>query len=67
MLDQDTALALLTIAEEAGARIGFAGDRHQLPAVGRGGVLDHATRWCRPEAPSSWRPCTGSATPSTRP
>ena len=50
MLDQDTALALLTIADETGARIGFAGDRHQLPAVGRGGVLDHATRWCRPEA-----------------
>ncbi|MBM0124534.1 AAA family ATPase [Pimelobacter simplex] len=45
MLDQDTAHALLTIADETGARIALMGDRHQLPAVGRGGVLDHATRW----------------------
>ncbi|KAA1426889.1 MobF family relaxase [Nocardioides antri] len=50
MLDQDTARALLTIADQAHARIAFVGDRHQLPAVGRGGVLDHATRWARPEA-----------------
>ncbi|MEJ7831829.1 MAG: MobF family relaxase [Nocardioides sp.] len=45
MLDQDTARALLTVADEAGARVALVGDRHQLPAVGRGGVLDHATRW----------------------
>jgi DNA transposition AAA+ family ATPase len=45
MLDQDTARALLTIADEAGARVAFMGDRHQLPAVGRGGVLDHAATW----------------------
>ncbi len=50
MLDQDTARALLTIADEAGARVAFVGDRHQLPAVGRGGVLDHAARWAPPEA-----------------
>ena len=50
MLDQDVARALLTIADETGARIAFVGDRHQLPAVGRGGVLDHAARWARPEA-----------------
>ena len=49
MLDQDTARALLTVADEAGARIAFVGDRHQLPAVGRGGVLDHATRWAHPD------------------
>ena len=49
MLDQDTARALLTIADEANARVAFVGDRHQLPAVGRGGVLDHAARWARPE------------------
>ena len=42
MLDQDTALALVTIADEAQARVVLVGDRHQLPAVGRGGVLDHA-------------------------
>ncbi len=50
MLDQDVARALLTIADETNARIAFVGDRHQLPAVGRGGVLDHAARWARPEA-----------------
>jgi exodeoxyribonuclease V alpha subunit len=48
MLDQDTALALVTIADEAQVRLAFVGDRHQLPAVGRGGVLDHAVRWVDP-------------------
>ncbi|MAY94960.1 MAG: TrwC relaxase [Nocardioides sp.] len=42
MLDQDSAIALLTIAAESGATIGLVGDRAQLPAVGRGGVLDIA-------------------------
>ena len=50
MLDQDTARALLTIADEAGARVALVGDRHQLPAVGRGGVLDHALAWVHPTA-----------------
>lgn len=50
MLDQDTATALLTIADETGARLALIGDRHQLPAVGRGGVLDHAARWTPAEA-----------------
>lgn len=44
MLDQDTALALLTIADEAGAPLTLVGDRAQLPAVGRGGVLDMAAQ-----------------------
>jgi hypothetical protein len=44
MLDQDTALALLTIADEAGATIALVGDRAQLSAVGRGGVLDMAAQ-----------------------
>jgi exodeoxyribonuclease V alpha subunit len=48
MLDQDTARALLRIADETGARVAFVGDRHQLPAVGRGGVLDHAITWAHP-------------------
>jgi len=48
MLDQDTARALLAVADEAGARVAFVGDRHQLPAVGRGGVLDHAVRIAGP-------------------
>lgn len=50
MLDQDVARALLIIADETMTRIAFVGDRHQLPAVGRGGVLDHAARWARPKA-----------------
>lgn len=45
MLDQDTAVALTQIADETGARIGLLGDRHQLRAVGRGGVLDLAARY----------------------
>ncbi len=48
MLDQDTGRALLTVADEAGARVAFMGDRHQLPAVGRGGVLDHAVAYADP-------------------
>jgi DNA transposition AAA+ family ATPase len=50
MLDQDTARALVTIADETGARLALVGDRHQLPAVGRGGVLDLAAHWVGPDA-----------------
>jgi exodeoxyribonuclease V alpha subunit len=50
MLDQDIARALLTIADEHAARLALTGDRHQLPAVGRGGVLDLAHRWADPQA-----------------
>jgi exodeoxyribonuclease V alpha subunit len=50
MLDQDTARAVLIIADEAGARVALVGDRHQLPAVGRGGLLDHAVAWAHPTA-----------------
>ncbi|WP_308281089.1 MobF family relaxase [Pimelobacter sp. 30-1] len=50
MLDQDTARALFAIADKAGATVALLGDRHQLPAVGRGGVLDLAARWAPPEA-----------------
>lgn len=44
MLDQDTALALFTVAAETGATLALVGDRAQLPAVGRGGVLDMAAQ-----------------------
>jgi hypothetical protein len=44
MLDQDTAHALLTVAGEHGATLALVGDRAQLPAVGRGGVLDMAAQ-----------------------
>lgn len=42
MLDQATAIALLTVTAEAGATVALVGDRAQLAAVGRGGVLDMA-------------------------
>lgn len=45
MLDQDTARALLQLADEMHAKVMLVGDRHQLPAVGRGGVLDLAIRY----------------------
>lgn len=44
MLDQDTALALLTVADEHGATVALVGDRAQLAAIGRGGVLDMAAQ-----------------------
>lgn len=44
MLDQDTALALLTVAYEHGATVALVGDRAQLAAIGRGGVLDMAAQ-----------------------
>jgi hypothetical protein len=50
MLDQDSARALLAVADEAGARLALLGDRRQLPAVGRGGVLELAHRWVEPDA-----------------
>ncbi|WP_416954972.1 MobF family relaxase [Nocardioides sp. T5] len=50
MLDQDTARALFAIADRAHAVVALLGDRHQLPAVGRGGVLDLAARWVSPAA-----------------
>ena len=45
MLDQDSARALLSLADASGAQVALIGDRHQLPAVGRGGVLDLAVRY----------------------
>jgi len=45
MLDQDTARAVFELAHESSARVVLVGDRHQLPAIGRGGVLDLAARY----------------------
>jgi len=50
MLDQDTARALLTVADECGVRLALLGDRQQLAAVGRGGVLDLAAAQVEPAA-----------------
>jgi thymidine kinase len=47
MLDQDTAVAILTVADEHGATVALVGDRSQLAAVGRGGVLDIAAQLSR--------------------
>lgn len=45
MLDQDTALALLAVADEYGATVALVGDRAQLAAIGRGGILDMAAQF----------------------
>lgn len=45
MLDQQTARALLRIADESNAHLVFIGDRRQLPAVGIGGTLDKVAKW----------------------
>jgi exodeoxyribonuclease V alpha subunit len=50
ILDQDTARGPLAVVDEAGARVALVGDRRQLPAVGRGGVLELAHRWVHPDA-----------------
>src|SRR3954447_24652482 len=50
MLDQDTARALLTVADECQVRVALFGDRRQLAAVGRGGVLELAVRVVDPAA-----------------
>ena len=50
MLDQDVMRALLTVADDSGARVALVGDRHQLPAVGRGGAFDLAIRWAPDQA-----------------
>ncbi len=50
MLDQDTARALLVVADEHDVGVALLGDRHQLAAVGRGGVLDLAVRRVDPAA-----------------
>jgi exodeoxyribonuclease V alpha subunit len=50
MLDQDTARALLSVADECRVRVALLGDRHQLAAVGRGGVLDLAAAEVDPTA-----------------
>ena len=54
MLEQDTARVLLTIADEAGARVVLLGDRHQLPAVdGKGDT--GSSPFSRLQSPSSRR------------
>lgn len=45
ILDQDSARSLLSLAAAVGAQVALVGDRHQLPAVGRGGVLDLVARY----------------------
>ena len=67
MLDQDSAIALLTVTAEAGATVALIGDRAQLPAVGRGGVLDMAAALTTGSGGtvSTWTRFTGSRTRRT--
>jgi hypothetical protein len=41
---------MVTIADETGARLALVGNRPQVPAVGRGGVLDLAVHWAGSDA-----------------
>ncbi|MGH7697948.1 MAG: AAA family ATPase, partial [Candidatus Dormibacteria bacterium] len=45
LLNVDAANALVGICAEAGAALRLVGDPRQLPAVGRGGVIETAARW----------------------
>ncbi|HEY5845630.1 MAG TPA: MobF family relaxase [Nakamurella sp.] len=45
MLNQENAQAILHVADETGVRLCLVGDRRQLSAVGRGGVMSFAHRW----------------------
>lgn len=47
MLDQETALRLLRLADRYGCKVALVGDERQLSAVGRGGVLGIAARHAR--------------------
>jgi ATP-dependent exoDNAse (exonuclease V) alpha subunit len=49
MLDQDTARALLTLADQHHVRIALLGDRHQLSAVGRGAYWSLDGPWASPD------------------
>ena len=76
MLDQDTALALLTVADESGSTLALVGDRAQLPGRGvagcstsrprssRGSLLTSLHRLRIPTTRGSPRPGRG---PATRP
>jgi ATP:corrinoid adenosyltransferase len=64
MLDQDTARALLTVADECQVRVALLGDRHQLAAVGRGGVLELAADRINPAAHLTLEGCTASPAPT---
>ena len=50
MLDRNTALALLTIADEEQARVVIVGSRSRTAWAARGSVVDLAHRWADPEA-----------------
>lgn len=46
LLTVDQANALIDLAAETGAAVRLVGDPRQLGAVGRGGVMETASRWC---------------------
>src|SRR5699024_5439294 len=64
MLDQEATRALLELADRYDTDVAMIGDRDQLSAVGRGGVLDMAARVATHYV--TWMKCTDSeTTPST--
>ena len=65
MLDQDTARALLVVADEAGARLGLVGDRHQPPPSAAAASSTMRSPMRTPPPWSPWSRCTGSPTPTT--
>jgi hypothetical protein len=67
MLDQDTAHALLTIADETGAASRWSGTGTSSPRSD--GVASWTTPLPGPTPPPScrWTRCTGSPTPATPP
>ena len=65
MLDQDTARALFTIADERRARLALVGDRHRLPRSVAGVCSTSPPLGPARCAASPWTRCTGSATRST--
>jgi ATP-dependent exoDNAse (exonuclease V) alpha subunit len=60
MLDQDVARALLTIADESGARVAFVGDATSSRRSGAAACSTTPPAGHAPRPASSWRPCTAS-------
>jgi hypothetical protein len=48
MVDAEVGRRLLAVVRSSGAELRLVGDRHQLPAVGRGGFLTSAVGWVTP-------------------
>jgi ATP-dependent exoDNAse (exonuclease V) alpha subunit len=65
MLDQDTARALVTIADETGARVALVGTGTSCPRWAAAAYSTSPTAASTRTPASTWTPCTGSSTPWT--